>query len=71
MDRSCLDCMRETPIYDGGRERHLCQPNGMYVNRRMHCDELEPKKDEDRPFTGAVSVGGIKTEKVKRHGKKG
>lgn len=41
MDKSCMNCMRMMPIYDGteivGGE---CMNNaGMRVNRRMFCEE--------------------------------
>lgn len=74
--KSCLNCMRMVPVYDGGKiAGHECMNNpGMRVNGRMHCEEWRSddfghsggKTDgHARPFVGAVSVTGVKHEKVK------
>jgi hypothetical protein len=40
-EKSCMNCMRMIPIYDGAvRMGQKCQNNSeMRVNARMHCDE--------------------------------
>jgi hypothetical protein len=74
--KNCLNCMGMVPVYDGdkivGRE---CMNNpGMRVNGRMHCEEWRSddfgRSDGEadghaRTFVGAVSVTGVKHEKVK------
>jgi len=74
--KSCLNCMRMLPVYDGdeisGKE---CMNNpGMRVNGRMHCEEWRSDDfrysgagtaERTHPFVGAVSVTGVKHVKTK------
>lgn len=41
MEKSCLNCMRMIPIYDGMERvgQEYMQNPGMRVNSRMHCEE--------------------------------
>ena len=69
MERNCLNCAISTLVEDQltKRKRRRCMPNGMWVNRRMCCEEwraaVAQQHTQREPFVGAVSVSGITTEK--------
>ena len=68
MGKSCMNCMRMVPVYEGTRrDGQKCQLDpDTRVNGRMCCDAWLSSDMPDGPFVGAVSVSGITTEKAKR-----
>ena len=73
MRKSCMNCMRRMPRYEGTRrDGHCCSLDPtMRVNSRMFCcqwvsDDLGwESAGREKPFVGAVSVRSITTVKKK------